>query len=535
VEFLSKPRTWVVLGVLVAAGFLVQQLWEWEVERHEVQPDHFLVRVHLWGKDLPEGELLAPDESFKGVMLDVLPEGRHFVNPLFWSVETHKIVNVPPGKCGVLTRKFGKPLPPERLEKGEYLAGADERGIVPEVLLPGKHRINPHAYDYQLVDAVEVRTNEVGVRVLKWGKDPAALKGQAGRSAYVVPEGYRGVQEKYVTSGTHYVNPFVESIVPVDTQQHRVVFTDIKFPSRDGFHIQPYVLVVYKVKPEKAPELLTTLSDQGKLHQADGTPEEIQKNEILQKVVLPLIRGYVRIEGSKFDARDYISQKAGALAAGAVNPREHLHRELMTKAAPVCEKLGVVIESISLDRMEDSTELTELASQISERERTRVAREQNLKLIDQYTKEQEMKANEKVLLEQKQKVVDANTQLKVARTLAQQQKDVAQRELENDLKAAELRLEAARDQAKALLAKGKSEAAVVMAQNEAEVAPLRTAVQGFPSPDQFAQYQVVTKLAPALSEIFASDTSEFARMFAAYLTPPRAGNGGSSAMPPAGK
>ena len=540
-EFWNKPRTWLVVGVVVLALLLLQQFWHWEVERIEVPSDHFLVRVHLWGKDLPEGEILAPEGSFKGVMLDVLPEGRHFINPLFWSVETHKVVNVPPDKCVVLTRKFGKPIPPERLEKGEYLAGPDERGIVPEVLKPGKHRINPHAYDHQLVDAVEVRTNEVGVRVLKWGKDPAGLKGQAGRSAYVVPEGYRGVQEKYVTSGTHYVNPYVETIVPVDTQQHRVEFTDIRFPSRDGFHIQPHVLVVYKVKPDKAPELLTTLSNKGKLHQADGTPDEIQENEILQKVVLPLIRGYVRIEGSKFDARDYISQKAGPLNAEAANPREHLHRELLTKVTPTCEKMGVIIESISLDRMEDSAELTELATQISERERARVAREKNVKLIDQYTKEQEMKANEKVLLEQKQKVVDANTQLKVAKTLAAQQKEVEQKKLEAELQAASLRLEAARDQARLLLAQGKKDAAIAQANNEAEVAPLRTAVQGFASPDQFAQYHVVKRLAPALSEIFASDNSEFARLFAAYLAPNQsgapsgAGTGGAPRMPPAGK
>jgi len=61
-------------------------------------------------------------------MLQELPEGRHFINPLFWSVETHKMVNVPNDKCVVLTRKFGKPIPPERMEKGEYLAGPDERG-----------------------------------------------------------------------------------------------------------------------------------------------------------------------------------------------------------------------------------------------------------------------------------------------------------------------------------------------------------------------------------------------------------------------
>src|SRR5437660_529908 len=51
------------------------------------------------------------------------------------------------------------------------------------------------------------------------------------------------------------------------------------------------------------------LCDHGKLPQGDRTAEEQKKNPILQKFVLPLIRGWVRIEGSKYDARDYVSQQ----------------------------------------------------------------------------------------------------------------------------------------------------------------------------------------------------------------------------------
>ena len=67
-EFWNKPRTWLVVGVVVLALLLLQQFWHWEVERIEVPSDHFLVRVHLWGKDLGEDEIIAPDEEHKGVM-----------------------------------------------------------------------------------------------------------------------------------------------------------------------------------------------------------------------------------------------------------------------------------------------------------------------------------------------------------------------------------------------------------------------------------------------------------------------------------
>src|SRR5438309_7743038 len=103
VDVWSKPRTWIVLGVSAVGLFLLYQLWVWEVERVEVGPDSFLVKVNLWGKDLENGEIVAPDPSHKGIQAEVLPEGRHFLNPILYGYEVHKTLNVPPGQCAVLT------------------------------------------------------------------------------------------------------------------------------------------------------------------------------------------------------------------------------------------------------------------------------------------------------------------------------------------------------------------------------------------------------------------------------------------------
>src|SRR6516165_9332244 len=96
-SFWYKPQTWLIAGVVFLALLLVQQFWHWEVERVEVTADHFLVRIHLWGEDLSEDEIIAPDEHHKGVMEEGYKEGRYFLNPLIWDHQIHKATLVPPG------------------------------------------------------------------------------------------------------------------------------------------------------------------------------------------------------------------------------------------------------------------------------------------------------------------------------------------------------------------------------------------------------------------------------------------------------
>ncbi|MGL4550155.1 MAG: SPFH domain-containing protein [Gemmataceae bacterium] len=530
-EFFNRNRAWMIAGLAALGVVLGWQLWKWEVERVEVPSGTFLVVTKLWGKDLDEGQIVAPDDTYKGVQRKMLAEGRHFLNPIFFTYEKQKVLEVPEGRCAVLARKAGVEIPAERKLKGEYLARGRfkvrddepddetlERGILADVLLPGTYRVNPYEYSVELVPAVVIEANQVGVKTLRYGKDPKDL-GDRRTSPYTVPEGYRGVQEKAVTQGVHYLNPYVASLTPVDVKSHPAEFKDISFPSRDGFTIQPHVLVAYKVVPEQAAELFVLLCDEGKLPQEDGTPQQQRDNPLLQKVVLPLIRGYVRIEGSKYEARDFVSQQGGA---EAVNPREKLQEELMKKVAPLCKKVGVIIESITVAEFEPNADLKKLSEQIAEREQTRVARERNKKLVEQHKSEQEQKGKE-LLGEQGKRVVDANAKLKVEKTKAKQAMEVEEAKLKTELLAAQATLDASRETAKATLTQGKAEASVITANNQAEVAGLKASVEGFPSPDAFAQYHVVSRLSPALGEIFASDTSDFAKLFSGYMTPPRRG------------
>jgi regulator of protease activity HflC (stomatin/prohibitin superfamily) len=527
--FYKQPRFFLTLGVAVVGLLTLQQIWQWEVERIEVPSGKFLIRIGRWGKDLGPDEIIAPDESYKGVMLQPWGEGRHFLNPFFWTYEVHDLVQVPVGQCLVLTRRFGKPLSAARMEQGDILGAEDpadpsegERGILRDVLTQGSYRLNNYAYSWESVPAIEVRVDQVGVRTRKVGKDPRTLKPDVERGHYVVPEGYRGIQQATVPAGTYYINPYVESITPVEVRSHRVKLGDIEFPSRDGFILKPQVVVEYAARPEKAPELMVRLTDEGILHQNDETAEDQLQNEILQKVILPHIRGYARIEGSNFDARDFIlagavvAPGAGAKVDKTVNAREALQRALLDKVKPQCEALGVEVRAVTLA---DMLPPPELADQIAQRELARVEQAKNAVLLRQYRAEQELKSKESLKAQAKEKV-EAETGLIQAKTKAGQLKEVASSRYKQDLENAQLALDAAEKQAEATLVNGKAEAAVIDLQNEAEVAGLRKAVQGFSSVQTFAQFHLMKKLGPALTEIFASDDSEFGRLFSNYLTQP---------------
>ena len=228
------------------------------------------------------------------------------------------------------------------------------------------------------------------------------------------------------------------------------------------------------------------------------------------------MRGYARIEGSNFDARDFILAASAGPNEQPTNPREQLQKALLAKVRPRCQELGIEIRAVLLGEMKPPAELSD---QISLRDLARVEQQKNAVRLGQY-KEMQKLMGIQTMKEQTREKVEADTRLQVMNTQAKQQKEVEELKLKQELDNAKIGLEAAHSRAEAILAKGKAAAAVLNLQNEAEVAGLRTAVQGFASAAHFAQYHVISKLAPSLKEIFSSDDSDFAKLFSGYMTPP---------------
>ena len=265
---------------------------------------------------------------------------------------------------------------------------------------------------------------------------------------------------------------------------------------------------------ELAAELLVRITDEGKIFQGDQSRDEIGRNEILQKVVLPHIRGFARLEGSSFNATDFILVPGEADVA-VINSRERFRQALLEAVKPRCKELGIDIRAIAVGQMEPPKEL---ALEISDRESALAEQQRNVEMVKQYTNEQALKSQEAAVDQNRERVL-AETRLAQAETEAEQLVDVEKLKLTAMVTVATSQLEAAREQAKAVKARAEAEAAVITAQNEAEVAALRTSVEGFGSPELFARHAVLKRLAPSLGEIFASDESEFGRLFSTLLVP----------------
>jgi hypothetical protein len=189
---MKKPLlSTLLLALLVLAG--VWGFWQWNFCRFYVEPGHIAVITAKNGKPLPPGRILA-EPGQRGVQAAVLPEGRHFLNPVFYDHTIERAIEIPPGKVGVVTAKDGTELPP-----GEFLAEPGQKGIWRSVLGPGRYRMNPVGFKVDIIDALSIPVGYVGVVTSLSGK-------QAAEGAFA-GQGEKGVRADILQPGLYYINP----------------------------------------------------------------------------------------------------------------------------------------------------------------------------------------------------------------------------------------------------------------------------------------------------------------------------------------
>src|SRR4026208_1456192 len=253
----------------------------------------------------------------------------------------------------------------------EFIDGKGQRGPQKDILLPGTYYINPLLFKVILETAKEVKPGEVAVIVSNTGKDPSDeirrqmaakvrermereekeqaeetaarldkiddkrtaeeikhefLSGdpadsrldEGAQEAYVVPEGYRGIQETVVGPGRYYVNTLAISPIVIPTTNQTVewtagevanTFNPFEVISKDGFTMQLEVRVVFRVKPEDAPFMVAKI----------GGIERL-----IQNVMHPLIDSIFRNQASESSAMAYLQNRHEEQERAEARVRAHL-------------------------------------------------------------------------------------------------------------------------------------------------------------------------------------------------------------------
>jgi regulator of protease activity HflC (stomatin/prohibitin superfamily) len=265
------------------------------------QPGHF-ARVDESGAPLEIGFL----ERMRG-------PGRHFYCPLWWERELVDDLEIEGGHVGIATCKMGDDLP-----RGEFLVdgtpgSTTQKGILRNVLAPGRYRINPYAYSVEVIGEQVVKSG-AQEKHAGWVNIPT---GYVGVVTNLAPNPIRGtlpgIQNKVLQPGIYPVNPKEEQLdiigvgysvtsvnsnfkrdtdgqATLDESGEPIIADDdsgIKFPSNDGFDIHMDFTAVWGITPEQAPDVLRKF----------GTTDAVEN-----KVVKPQIESICRNQGSRLGA-----------------------------------------------------------------------------------------------------------------------------------------------------------------------------------------------------------------------------------------
>ncbi|HWQ31236.1 MAG TPA: SPFH domain-containing protein [Blastocatellia bacterium] len=246
----------------------------------------------------------------RGPQKDILLPGTYYINPLLFKVIPEKAGEVKPGEVAVIVSNTGKDASDEirrrmaekireRLEReeAEQLAKAAARL---DQLDPNDRTVEEIREELRISDPMDQRLD------------------QGAHEAYVVPDGYRGIQETVVGPGKYYVNTLAVTPVIIPTTNQTVEWTAEKVPntfdpfeviSKDGFTMQLEVRVVFRVKPEDAPFMVAKIGSIDRL---------------IQNVMHPLIDSIFRNQASESSAMAYLQNRHEEQERAEAKVRAHL-------------------------------------------------------------------------------------------------------------------------------------------------------------------------------------------------------------------
>jgi regulator of protease activity HflC (stomatin/prohibitin superfamily) len=483
--------------VLLGLGLAVSLYNQCKIE---VGTGEQAVLIRREGLELePDMELAPPPKDgkyyYKGVQTGgpnngVLTEGRYFYNPYLWTWEIMPQFVVPADKIGIRIALSGDDMPP-----GQILAEPGEKGILREVLKPGRYPYNPYAEQIELQNPVTIPAGLRGVVTRLAG--PLSKK----PNVFLVEDGERGVQRTTFEPGTYYLNPYETRVSQVDCRSRRFNLgqdAEMNFLSADGFPITLDGVVEFRILPEKVAEMFVKYNETAN---GDAIDEEI-----IAKIITPESRSLCRIGGSKLSGGQFISGE----------DREKFQTDLVKSLTENCQKQGIEILAVAITSIQPPADITQPVQQreVAKQQLAQFRREKLQQLSEAKLKIEVM------LADQKKRVVEADQEVVEKTTKAEQEQEVARTLAEQKLTVAQTRLEAARDKASAILAKAGAAADVIKFDNAAEAAGLSAQVAAFGGDGAaLSRNMLMGKLAPAYRTILSNSEGPLMDLFRQFTQP----------------
>jgi regulator of protease activity HflC (stomatin/prohibitin superfamily) len=204
------------------------------------------------GVPLPAGRIFADDASgsvhnnfqdpvafltrggVRGKQLRFLTNGAFKIHPLLFKVTKIKKTFIPEGAIGVITALDGEPLMPgqllgrsvdnhESFQRAEdFLKNGGQKGPQTDFLRPGTYNINTEIFKVELHEAVQIPEKQIGIIEALDGapmdsdevvaSTPDGHNNFQNSQAFLDNGGKRGPQEKILTPGTYYINPYLFTV-----------------------------------------------------------------------------------------------------------------------------------------------------------------------------------------------------------------------------------------------------------------------------------------------------------------------------------
>src|SRR2546423_5619173 len=257
-----------------------------------------------------DGHEFIDSKGQRGPHKDILLPGTYYINPLLFKVILENAKEVKPGEVAVIVSNTGK-------DPGEDIRRAMADKIRERLEMEEAQQMQIAAQKLDRVDGDKASIEDIRAELL--AGDPADKRLDSGaHEAYVVPEGYRGIQEMVVGPGRYYVNTLAVSPIVIHTSNQTVewtsgevtnTFNPFEVISKDGFTMQLEVRVVFRVKPEDAPFMVAKIGGIDRL---------------IQNVMHPLIDSIFRNQASESSAMAYLQNRHEEQERAEARVRAHL-------------------------------------------------------------------------------------------------------------------------------------------------------------------------------------------------------------------